>query len=451
MAEVSTMGATGRIFLEFNLPNAPTWFYFSGLLAIALFFKFSRLLSIRNLDIVMLFLQVPGFLLLLESSGQGWPGYLWLFCGSGFFLVRCLIDLVLDRRPALSPNLNLGGMAWLAGALIVSLGAVAVRAPAEEATVFHETPASATHAEQQAESIARNLSPEARDADGPERRFWVARTLAVLCHLAIAVGLVFVGWLHFQDLQSGMAAATCYLLLPYTYLLLPYTPLHVGQWYHSWPLVLIVWALVCYRWPLAAGLLLGLAAGTTYFPVVVMPIWLSFYRSRGAGRFLGGYALAAGLCLAAIGGTLWFSGELPPSIQSALSDWQPWKELNPEEARGFWTRVPWAWAYRLPVFIAYIAFVATTLLWPSPKTLAHVIALSTAVLVCIQFWYADRGGAYVLWYLPLLILMVFRPNLADRRPMLIDPETDWLTRLGRWIGRGVIRLLRPMPHVAQMR
>src|SRR5438105_3794371 len=52
------------VFLEFSLPNATTWFYFSFLLAVALFFKFSRLLSVRNWDIATVFLLVPGFLLI---------------------------------------------------------------------------------------------------------------------------------------------------------------------------------------------------------------------------------------------------------------------------------------------------------------------------------------------------------------------------------------------------
>src|SRR5436305_14893525 len=55
------------IFLDFNLPNATTWFYFSALLAVALFFKFSRFLSVRNWDVVTIFLLVPGLLILQEA------------------------------------------------------------------------------------------------------------------------------------------------------------------------------------------------------------------------------------------------------------------------------------------------------------------------------------------------------------------------------------------------
>ena len=54
------------IFLNFNLPNATTWFYLSALLAITLFYQFHRLLSLLNWDLVALFMLVPGLLILQE-------------------------------------------------------------------------------------------------------------------------------------------------------------------------------------------------------------------------------------------------------------------------------------------------------------------------------------------------------------------------------------------------
>ena len=91
-----------------------------------------------------------------------------------------------------------------------------------------------------------------------------------------------------------------------------------------------------------------------------------------------------------------------------------------------------------------------TIFWPAPKNLAHLLALSAATLIGIQFWYADQGGVYVLWYLPILLLIIFRPNLSDRQPPVIEAETDWLRRLGRrlaaWIGRWV-KLQEPMTQV----
>lgn len=53
-------------------------------------------------------------------------------------------------------------------------------------------------------------------------------------------------------------------------------------------------------------------------------------------------------------------------------------------------------------------------LWPAPKTLASLLSCSAAVMLGVQFWHAHSGGLALAWYLPLLLLMVFRPNLEDR-------------------------------------
>jgi hypothetical protein len=433
------------IFLDFNLPNATTWFYFSALLAVALFFKFSRFLSVRNWDVLALFLLVPG-LLLLRQPGSEVFGDVWLFLGSAYYLGRCLLDLTLVQRPALAPNLNLGGLAWMAGALFICLVAVAVTRPPNEGTPATPTgkdPVLTRAVEQQLNGVAESQA-QANNVAAFDAALWVGRSLAVLCHLAVFAGLVVVGRRHFNDLHAGMAAGTCYLLLPYT-------AFHVEQWYHVWPMALVVWAVVLYRKPSLAGLLLGLAAGTVYFPLLILPVWWSFYRGRGAGRFAGSFALTFGVCLAATGLILWYDNELATSIHSlrTLPDWQPW--LKPHDTtRGFWTGMDWAWAYRMPVFVACMALTVSSAFWPAPKNLAHVLALSAAALVGVQLWYANQGGVYVLWYLPLLLLLVFRPNLSDRRPLPISPESDWLFGLGRLLLRVAARLVRlpeaPVPQ-----
>src|SRR5262245_8981001 len=140
------MRPTVSIFLDFHLPNATTWFYFSFLLAVSLFFKFGRVLSMRNWDVITIFLLVPGLMVIqaarpspvvttprhavlqvARSIGQGaggvlpsgpaavgavaelattrdpalmpsdwlWLGYLWLMIGSAYLFCRCLYDLAL--------------------------------------------------------------------------------------------------------------------------------------------------------------------------------------------------------------------------------------------------------------------------------------------------------------------------------------------------------------------
>jgi hypothetical protein len=36
------------------------------------------------------------------------------------------------------------------------------------------------------------------------------------------------------------------------------------------------------------------------------------------------------------------------------------------------------------------------------------------MMVGAQFWHAYGGGLYIAWFLPLLLLTIFRPNLEDR-------------------------------------
>jgi hypothetical protein len=467
------MNPSVPVFLDFNLPNATTWFYFSWLLAVALFFKFSRLLSIRNWDVVTVFLLMPGLLVIngtrtlhpaipvAELVGQGagliqgaptaliwygtgrhaalsapdwrWWGYLWLLCGSGYFFLRCLLDLTLVQRPALAPNLSFGGLCWLAGALLVCLSTVAFRPDKNPsiAEIGVQTALGTNPTVGQESALIGELRQQF------DSQFWLERSFAVLGHVVVVLGLIVIGRRHFQDLSAGMAAAAFYLILPYT-------GLYVGQAHHVWPMALVVWALAAYKLPTLAGMFLGLAAGTMYFPTLLLPAWASFYWKRGFLRFSAAFLLSGGLCLAIIGLLPLLQNDLDSISRAAFQQtaWQPWKVPTTES---FWTGMHWA--YRIPIFVGYAAFVVLTAFWPSPKNLAHLITLSAALLIGIQFWYSDQGGVYVLWYLPLFLLLIFRPNLEDRRPLPIDSETDWLTRLGRALARAVGWIFKPQEMV----
>src|SRR5690606_8038803 len=109
------------------------WLFLSFLTILTLFFKFTRIWSIRNLDLLLLFALAPGLMRLVGSgSEQPWDAYLWLFLGSAFWLVRCLIDLGLSRRPLLEPNLNGAGLTCVAIGMLGLLVAETIKLPVEE-------------------------------------------------------------------------------------------------------------------------------------------------------------------------------------------------------------------------------------------------------------------------------------------------------------------------------
>ncbi|MGF1580995.1 MAG: hypothetical protein ACFCD0_16650, partial [Gemmataceae bacterium] len=339
-----------------------------------------------------------------------WAGYLWLLCCASYFIFRCLLDLILVRRPAISANLDFGGLVWLSATLFLCLGAVAF---VHDNNITGKRNTVLTKAEQKESPVAAEAGHSSVPlvvVQNQVRASWVlVRVAAVLCHLSVVLGLIFVGWRHFQDSSSGMAAATMYLLLPYT-------GYFVGQLHHVFPMALLIWAIVFYRNSITAGILLGLAAGTMFFPALLIPIWLSFYRRGGAWTFVLSCFSAMAVCLTTISLLLWLNNDFAKTVAETLElpDWQPWAWSMPRY-ESFWSG--FHWAYRMPVFILYMAFVIITAFWPHPKNLAHVISLSAGVLIGLQLWYGDMGGVYVLWYLPLLLLMVFRPNLSHRMPV----------------------------------
>lgn len=430
------------IFLDFNLPNSATWLYFSLILTVSLFFQFGRVLSVRNLDLLTLYLLAPGLLLLQEahallSTGGGDAAgrarqiergqrelvfaYAWLLAGSGYWFVRAIVDLALVRRPVTSPNLNTTGLGWLALALFVCLTAVAVRRAGDPVVAgpIGARPIPITQFQEGATAVVQQAQTGAGQASPADVRFWVERSLAMACHLAVALGLLMIGLRHFQDLATGMALAALYLLLPYT-------AVHIGQFHLVWPAAFVTWAVFCYRRPVVSGWLLGLAAGSAFFPVLLFPLWVGFYARRGAMRFTFSFVSALGVSLGILAAALWWDGWLTSGLTAqAVSEWLPWKRT---QAESLWTGVHGA--YRLPIFVLFVAFVAVIAVWPSPKNLSHLVALSAAVLIGVQFWHADRGGVYVLWYLPLILLMVFRPNLTAHEPPSVEPGSVVL----RWAG-----------------
>src|SRR3954471_8438556 len=116
-----------EILVNYEQVNPTTWAYLASLLIIALYFKFNRVLSVRNLDLVGLILLAPALLMVqygrqhANSDAVEHAGYIWLFTVSGLFMLRLLLDALMVRRPLLEPNLTVGGLAFLGVSLFIFL------------------------------------------------------------------------------------------------------------------------------------------------------------------------------------------------------------------------------------------------------------------------------------------------------------------------------------------
>lgn len=412
-----------EILFEYEL-NPTTWVYLSSLLIIGIYFKFHRFFSVRNLDLIGLIALSPG--LLLVSHGQEQFGYLWVFTVGALFMVRLILDPVMVRRPLLEPNLSASGLTFTGVALLVFLMTNVITNPVTEndlrgamrlEEIFNRRVAEANHEDLKLHGpgypwfyIFADLSTRAlvpTDDSQPEQarqamlRSVTARTTAILGHLAIVAGLMLIGYRHFDNIKTGVAAAALYLLLPYTAQM-------TSRVDHVIPAALLVWAVEAYRRPLFAGMLVGLAAGVIYYPLFLLPLWCSFYWRRGVIRFV----LGVGVVLLLLVASLAFTSSDLATFFAQLKQMFGWTNVALGKADGFWEyHEP---AYRLPVMAAFVALASSFALWPAQKNLGTLLSCSAAVMLGTQFWHAYQGGLYMAWYLPLLVLTILRPNLEDR-------------------------------------
>ena len=460
------------ILLQYDRIAPTTWVYVSSLLMIGLFFKFNRLWSVRNLDLLLLILLAPGLVLVhfgrqeqiaqsdpaavesplttgagadavaprgkLSSEDLEWFGFVWLLSVGGLLLLRLLSDPTMVRRPLLEPNLSPGGLIFIGCSLCVFLMANVISGTPTEDDLIGVKEAEqmiSRKATQDDDGLSRHgpgypllhilptistihLTENNHRLLEPQRqeliRRTVAKTMAIVSHLAIVLGVVVIGYRHFDNIRMGIGAATMYLMLPYTAQM-------TGASLHVLPAALLVWAVVFYRKPLVAGMFIGLATGVVYYPMFLLPLWVSFYWQRGRARFVGGVSLMLALAVFPL---IFISGSAEDFLGHVRQMFGMWRPVM-EGLDGIWAYCdPW---YRLPVLAAFVVLSFSFAVWPPQKNLGTLISCSAAVMLASQFWHGHGGGVYVAWYLPLMLLTIFRPNLEDRVALTVLGES-WFPR-----------------------
>lgn len=426
------------LLIEFRL-DRPTWFYLSLLLVVAAYFRFGRIWSLRNLDLLLLLALSPGLLLLERGRALGFG---WLLAAGGAILARLCLDSHFDRRPRLAQNLNTAGLTFLLGTCATfHIGEIvttehlpdsARRTTGRAGLLFQGRDASELTDPQQvgrrasapgpgtivvaapAVGISKAVTLGERESAGSADTELAVRIAALLAHTSVVSALVILGWRTFGDVHLGVSMATLYLLLPCT-------AYNVAQVDHVLPCGLILWAVVSFRRPFAAGGLLGLACGTLSFPVFLLPIWMTFYGRRNSLRF------AAALAAVWLGllGTVAMTSVDSASFVRQVFGMIDWSMLRFESSNmtGAWAGVDGV--YRMPVFALFLVMVGLLCLWPKARTIEALLARSAAVIVGIQFWYPQDGGVYLLWYVPLFLAVVFRPTLSQ---LTAPPVVAWFPR-----------------------
>jgi hypothetical protein len=260
-----------------------------------------------------------------QRLGALWPGYTmqrwgfyWLFCVGAVFLFRMLLDPQLARKPLLDPNLSIGGLVFFGLSLMVFLFANIVTAEPEaedlrgarDAVTLLQRQAAGEEDEkeltrrgpgyrlvqpfadhsvvQQRREIMRTDADD--EATNMNRYVIAAKSLAIASQVLIVLGLILFSYYNYGNFNVSVGIATIYLMLPYT-------AIYTGHVLHTLPAALMVWSLVCFRRPLIAGALIGMAIGVSYYPIFLLPLWVSFYWKRGVRRFLLGALISLAICI----------------------------------------------------------------------------------------------------------------------------------------------------------
>lgn len=447
------------ILFHYERVSPTSWAYLSSLLMLSLYFKFNRVWSVRNLDLLLLITLSPGLLLvqwawenvsLAERSAQiEYLGFLWLFAAGALLLARLLLDPAMVRRPLLEPNLNSAGLMFMGGFLLFFLLANVVTgkpspgdlSPArqvEEIRAEGEEPIDVTEPDSftsdgpgfwllyrqpriltqkiiSAEDSQEVVTPAEQVEQEQEILEATTRVMAILSHVMIVFGVILIGHWHFESINTGIAVATLYLMLPYT-------ALWTGSPPHALPASLLVWAVVLYRYPLLSGMMVGLASGTIYYPAFLLPLWCSFYWQRGVKRFISGVLLMLVILVLTLAFTATSFDLFVERVLQMLGLRLP----TTSHFEGIWKT--WSHYYRFPILALFVALSFSFAIWPTRKNLATLISGSAAIMLGVQFWHAYNGGVFIAWYLPLLLLTIFRPNLEDCTALLKVREGWWSAR-----------------------
>ena len=341
-----------------------------------------------------------------------------------------LIDPSLARRPLLDPNLSIGGLVFFGCSLMIFLFAnIVTSEPTQDDLAGARSALKMVKLEaakdSDTETLKRrgpgyalfNLFPiipsfengnEILKTDPEDKvvntgRYVIAaKSLAISSQLLIVLGLVLFCHYNYDSFSVGVGTAAIYLMLPYT-------AMFTGHVLHCLPAALILWAMLSFRRPWLSGILVGLATGVSYYPIFLLPLWISFYWERGVGRFMIGVLIAISIC---IGGLIFTSVSLVDfgtQLQAMFGFWEP----RMEGLEGIWA-LGWSNWWRVPLLIAFVLMCGSFVAWPTEKNIGTLVSYTAAIMIAVQFWHGFGGGLYLAWYLPMLLLTFFRPNLVGR-------------------------------------
>ena len=233
-----------------------------------------------------------------------------------------------------------------------------------------------------------------------------AHGAATLFDILCLAGMFVLGW-QMSGLRLGMGLTLAWAAFPFTAFALETNA------NDSLVAAMLIWGLVVARHPIGRGVMLGLALGTKFAPVILLPLWSRRPFPRPApGRnllpFAGGLAIAAVLT----GWVLLLDGS--NGLRAFWSRTVGY-QLGRDSPFSIWGQHPGLRPVQIGLMVVVGLAAIAVLRWPRRLDMLTMIALSGALLIGVELTVTHWFYLYIPWFLPFALLAMVPDWPAPRR------------------------------------
>ncbi|MBN2326025.1 MAG: hypothetical protein JXR73_02650 [Candidatus Omnitrophica bacterium] len=244
-----------------------------------------------------------------------------------------------------------------------------------------------------------------------------AQTIVLLFDFLTVFGMYQFGK-RFVNPQTGRLLAIAYVLNPY--ILGMGGAFGLQQTSHMVGIPFVLYSLIFAGNPVIAGILLGLGCGLLYYPVFLFPLWMGwFVRTQSwkqTWKFSIMFACIGVVCLFMIIGMTNANCDLDhySSLRAFFNDTiyqQQFSEGYGRSQFSFWGQYSNIAYWGKPLAnCLYLVFCVSLVWMPYPRNRRALTALTASVLIGTQLVLSHGGGTYVGFYIAPFLLMLFCPK-----------------------------------------
>jgi hypothetical protein len=242
-----------------------------------------------------------------------------------------------------------------------------------------------------------------------------AHGAAIFFDLAAIAGLLLLG----RRLRPGRRGRDLGVVMAFAWAAYPYTDLALqSNSNDSLVAALLIWGLVAFSSVGWRALLIALAAGVKFVPLLLVPLYATGYRGlaeRRMPRATQFRLLYFGAVFASVCALLLIYPALEPGLATAW-DRTIKSQLDRSSPFSIWGQVSGLQPLQTAVLVATVAFAAVLALLPRKRTLLEVAALSAAAVIATQLTLDHWFYLYIPWFFGMLMAAIAPDRARERSP-----------------------------------